>query len=458
MKKWSVVAVAAVVAVVAALNATAAAQSPRFSDVPLDHYAFEAVEWAAEAGVTAGYDDGTFKPQRSLIKRHAVVFMERYYEEILQAEESEDFTRGDMMVLLKAINDGTLRGKESANIDLAGVCPSPLVVQTDWFPESDVGALYHLIGEDYTVDTANRTVRGSMTLDGIDLGVEFEIRSGGPAIGFASVSSHMHTDSSVHLGLAATDRQVLSWADAPVVSVVTLLEKSPWMIMWDPQAYPDIDSIADLGSRGVRVNVFAGDAFPSVLAAQGVWSLNQVEASYDGSPAQFVAEGGEIAQQGLATLEVYNYEHVHLQWGRPVAFQLLHDAGFPNYSHSLAVRPRDLVSMKPCLEALVPVIQRAVVSFAAAPDRATATVVDAADKFGDFWLYSAELAAFAARAQVEYGLVGNGPDSTTGNLDAERIQRVLDGLSLAGLIGSSPSDPSARDLFTNEFIDESIGF
>ena len=35
--------------------------------------------------------------------------MERYYDEILQAEESEDFTRGDMMVLLKAINDGTAR-------------------------------------------------------------------------------------------------------------------------------------------------------------------------------------------------------------------------------------------------------------------------------------------------------------------------------------------------------------
>ena len=34
--------------------------------------------------------------------------MERYYDEILQAEESEDFTRGDMMVLLKAINDGTI--------------------------------------------------------------------------------------------------------------------------------------------------------------------------------------------------------------------------------------------------------------------------------------------------------------------------------------------------------------
>ena len=95
--------------------------SQRFPDVPADHYAFEAVEWAAQVGVTTGYTDGTFKPQRPLSKRHAVVFMQRYYDEILQAEESEDFTRGDMMVLLKAINDGTLRSTESASMDLGGV-------------------------------------------------------------------------------------------------------------------------------------------------------------------------------------------------------------------------------------------------------------------------------------------------------------------------------------------------
>ena len=109
----SVAAFVMVVALVVGVPATSVAQSQRFPDVPPDHYAFVAVEWAAEVGVTTGYADGTFQPERSLIKRHAVVFMERYYDEILQAEESEDFTRGDMMVLLKAINDGTLRDTES---------------------------------------------------------------------------------------------------------------------------------------------------------------------------------------------------------------------------------------------------------------------------------------------------------------------------------------------------------
>ena len=113
VNKWFVmkrrlVIIALVAGAIGALTATAVAQTQRFPDVPVDHYAFEAVEWAAEVGVTAGYPDGTFKPELPLNKRHAVVFMERYYDEILQAEESEDFTRGDMMVLLKAINDGTI--------------------------------------------------------------------------------------------------------------------------------------------------------------------------------------------------------------------------------------------------------------------------------------------------------------------------------------------------------------
>ena len=81
-----------------------------FLDVPVDHEADDAIEWAAEVGVTRGYTDGSFKPERPLSKGHAVVFMERYYDEILGADESADFTRADMMVLLKSINDGGVGG------------------------------------------------------------------------------------------------------------------------------------------------------------------------------------------------------------------------------------------------------------------------------------------------------------------------------------------------------------
>ena len=122
--KRRLVIIALVAGAIGALTATAVAQTQRFPDVPVDHYAFEAVEWAAEVGVTRGHTDGTFKPEQPLIKRHAVVFMERYYDEILQAEESEDFTRGDMMVLLKAINDGTIDDTAAESDTAAGSLPA----------------------------------------------------------------------------------------------------------------------------------------------------------------------------------------------------------------------------------------------------------------------------------------------------------------------------------------------
>ena len=107
-RKLALMSVFVVLAVAVVPTSNAVAQGQRFSDVGPDHYAFEAIEWAAEAGVTAGYPDGTFKPAQPLSKSHALLFMASYYDGNLRADQSADFTRADMMALLKAINDGTL--------------------------------------------------------------------------------------------------------------------------------------------------------------------------------------------------------------------------------------------------------------------------------------------------------------------------------------------------------------
>ena len=78
-----------------------------FSDVRPNHGAFEAIEWAAEAGVTLGYGDGTFRPGLPMHRDHAVLFVERFYDDVLQASQSPSFTRADMMRVLHAINNGS---------------------------------------------------------------------------------------------------------------------------------------------------------------------------------------------------------------------------------------------------------------------------------------------------------------------------------------------------------------
>ena len=344
---------------------------------------------------------------------------------------------------------------------LAAVCPSPVVLQTDWYPESEYGTVYNLIGEGYEVNTSDLSVRGPMVLNGESLGIDFEVRAGGPAIGRGqTVQSFMHVEDAIHLGFVSTDDQILQWRSAPVVSVFTVLEKSPQIIMWDPATYPEVETIADLGELGVPVNVFGGNRFPDVLVAQGVLNEGQIEETYDGSPARFVSEQGRIAQQGFVSAEVYKYEHTYEEWGKPVDFQLLHDAGFQVYTQTIAVRPDRLEdsNMRSCLEALVPVFQKSTLSFLENPAHANALIVDVVEQYNKSWEYSVELADFAVDAMREYELLSNGVDSTVGNLDGARVQSVLDAIRATRLVSDVEEELTAEQLYTNDFIDAEIGF
>lgn len=338
---------------------------------------------------------------------------------------------------------------------IADVCPNPVIVQTDWFPEAEHGATYNLIGDDYTVDTEAMIVTGSLVASGADTGVDIEVRTGGPAIGFSSVASHMYVDTDITLGFVSNDQGIILHDPTPTIAVVAPLEKNPQIIMWDPGTYPDVKTIADLGTEGVTIQYFGGGVFMDVFVAEGILSADQIDPSYDGSPARFIAEGGAIAQQGFASAEPYQYLNTFEEWGKEVGFQLLHDTGYEIYSQPIAIREADLDDLRPCLELLVPVIQQATVDYYASPERANGIVVDAVEQYASFWSYSDALAAYSAGAQVDLGLASNGPDGIVGNMDQERVQSVIDKIVAAG-VEVAPG-LTAADITTNEFIDESIG-
>ena len=50
----------------------------KFSDVVSGKYYFKPVLWACEQGITTGYNDGTFKPNVTCLRRHAVTFLWRF--------------------------------------------------------------------------------------------------------------------------------------------------------------------------------------------------------------------------------------------------------------------------------------------------------------------------------------------------------------------------------------------
>ena len=312
-----------------------------------------------------------------------------------------------------------------------------------------------MIGDDYTIDTDKKVVSGSLVVAGEDTGIDIEVRAGGPAIASPTVAGEMYVDDALTFGYATTDSQILRYAEAPLLSVMAPIELNPQIIYWDPETYPEFETLADLGEAGVTINVFGGGTFADVFVAQGMWQADQIDPSYDGSPGRFVAEG-DIAQQGFASAEPWIYENQVEEYGRELAFQLLNDAGFPVYSQTLAIRPDDLETLRPCLENLVPAIQQATVDYYADPAATNALIVETVTAYDTFWTYPPELADFSVAKQLELGLAGNGPDSTVGNMDEARVQEVIDALTAAEM--EFPAEITPADLFTNEFIDDSIGF
>jgi hypothetical protein len=348
----------------------------------------------------------------------------------------------------------TTEAAEAESVDLASVCPATITVQTDWFPEAEHGALYQLIDSaNATIDADIKTVTGPLVAGGQATGVNLQVRTGGPAVGFQQVVSLMAQDEAITFGYVATDEAIENYADNPTTAFVAPLEINPQIIMWDPATYPGVETIADLKAEGVTIRYFETGAYMQFLLADGQVEESQLDGSYDGGPSVFIAEGGNIAQQGFASAEPYNYENVFTDWGKPVKFELIHDAGWQTYAAPLAVLDSKKDDLAGCMAAFAPIVQQSTVDYINDPATTNTLIVKAVNEFNDFWTYDEALGAASVELQKELGLVGNGPDSTLGNFDEARLEGFL---AVAGpVFGTEGLTPA--DLMTNEYIDESIG-
>jgi hypothetical protein len=354
---------------------------------------------------------------------------------------------------------GSTAGLAIGSVDLSKVCPAKVVIQTDWNPQAEQGGLYQLLGPNPVIDDAKKQVRGPLYAKGEWTGVDVEIRAGGPAIGFQSVAVEMYTDPDILLGWVNTDEAVQSSAEHPVTQVFATFDKAPWMIMWDPATYPDVSTIKELGDAGATVRYFDGATWMDYLVGKGILRRDQVDGSYDGSPATFLASGGKDAQQGFATVEPYLYTNELPQWHKAVKYQLISDTGYPLYAVALSVRSKDVTAQSDCLRALIPVVQQSTVDYFAHPDPVNALITKAVDAFDNGWVYTAGQAADSSKSQLTAGIVSNGDNGTLGDFDANRVQTILDITTpILTRNGTAPAQGlKATDLFTNKFLDPGIG-
>jgi hypothetical protein len=198
------------------------------------------------------------------------------------------------------------------------------------------------------------------------------------------------------------------------------------------------------------------------LVGSGILKKSQVDGSFDGSPARFVAEKGEVAQSGYATSDPYVLQTIP-EWGKPVKFQLVHDTGYPNYGSLLSIRARDKGTLAPCLKKLMPIVQQSQVDLITKPDVQN-RVIDLTLQLSEVYKsgnpYTRDSAQFALAQEKELRLTGDGspPNGTIGDFDMARIQRLI---QIVGPIFAGQKKPikeglKPEEVATNEFLNTKI--
>lgn len=353
-----------------------------------------------------------------------------------------------------------------ANVDLEptaeeyrldDVCPENIDIQLQWQPQSDQAGVIGLMGADYAVDNESKSASGSLVFDGGDTGVDLTLRAGGASIGFQSVPDQMYTDESIDLGLVHQDQMVVAADSQRVVGLTPLLKTNPSIVMWDPETHPDWEGIEDIGGTDTPVVVSQDQVFPRWLVAEGLLDQDQLDTSYDGAPARFVADP-TIAQQGFANSEPYRYENEVESWMKPVDYQLVRDVGYDTYGANLTVRPERIEEMSDCLEKLVPMVQQTGKNYVEDPQTTNDLIIDWVGSDNAFNPYTAEEAATSAETLRDEDIIAPGDDGIWGSYDMDKAQSAIDMLiPVLNDSGSDlPEDIPADNLFDPRFISEDI--
>ena len=342
----------------------------------------------------------------------------------------------------------------SSGLSLKGVCPDNIVVQTDWYATPERAAAYQMVGPNGVFDKNKGTYSGPLGTTGVTM----EVRMGGNFINFQAIPAQMYQDPSIFLGYVATDDGVQGAEKFPTKAVVAPLDINPQILMWDPSTYPNIKTFQDVAASGAKVMYIEGLPFMDYLVSKGYVKKEQLDASYDGTPARFVSEGGKLIQQAYLSSEPFRWEHDVKEWAKPVKSLLIDDSGYRIYPQGLAVKPDQVTKSKDCLAKLVPMIQQAQVDYVKDPAATNAALAKIATELGSGPPITLAGNVNAVKVMVDAKIVGNGPNATLGDFDMARIDATIAQLApiYAARGQALPTGLKSSDIATNEFIDTSI--
>jgi hypothetical protein len=350
--------------------------------------------------------------------------------------------------------DTTAVAASATGMSLVEVCPATVVVQTDWFPESEHGGVYQLMGDDAVASKDTGAVTGSLVVNGEPTGVNLEIRAGGPFLE-SPVVTELYQDNAITFGYVGTDVAITRYNDAPTLAVFNALNVNPQVLLWDASKHPEAKTIADAAKTVKSFFVYGEPSWMSYFIAQGLIKKEQVDSNYKGNLLLATDDG---AHQGFVTSEPYKY--ANLETGSiTTGYQLIHDAGWNSYAQNLAIRKDRLEELRPCLEKIVPVLQQAQLDYIADPIRANALIISTVKTYDSWWTQSDGDVTNGAASQRDLGIVGNGETATFGDLEEARVNDfIAKATPILREQGLEIADITAGDITDNTFLDTAITY
>ncbi|MHB1091185.1 MAG: ABC transporter substrate-binding protein, partial [Ilumatobacteraceae bacterium] len=341
-----------------------------------------------------------------------------------------------------------------SDVALVDVCPSTIVVQTDWFPEAEHGGIYELMGADYAASKDTGAVVGAFTVHGVDTGIDLEIRAGGPFLQIPVVTQ-MYQDDAIMFGYVGTDVAIKTYKDTPTLAVFSNLNKNPQVILWNAAQHPNVKTIADIAKEVSTIYIFGDQSFMRYFVSTGAVNKDQIDTNYQGN---LLLATEDASHQGFATSEPYKYSV--LDTGAiTTGYQFIHDAGWTSYSQSLAIRKDRLEEFAPCLTQIVPMMQQAQLDYIAAPERANAIIIATTKAYDSWWTQSEGDTSNSAKTQKQFDIIGNGDTPTFGDFEEARVKDfITKALPIYREQGLDVVDVTPADVTTNQFLDPTITY
>lgn len=348
---------------------------------------------------------------------------------------------------------------------LSGICPNPLVVQTNWLPEPDHATLYEMIGGGGTL--SQYSYEGPLGSTGITL----RILAGGPGAANLGMPTTLYTGNPVarvtpDLAMGSTDTAIQESKKFPVVAVDSFQEHDPLVLIYDPTKFHNLNSIASLIAAAKAGAHFYVTSLQTIyvpyLISKGV-PASAFIGGYEGDLAKFVTGGGMIINQGYVDSEVVNLEHYTPKWDKPVDDTLIYKLGLNDYDEVIELPKDKLTAMSACLTKLVPMMQHAAVDYTEHPTVVNELLAkyNSGGYGASYWQTPMGYNVAADKALLANDIVGNSDGGTgpIGSLNMTRLEGVVKTLlpiyTQEDVTTYQPG-VTASDVATDRFIDPSI--